>query len=70
MSRKQLLPGVYISGEELDVDCAELCVYFGWPPTPENLDRAGETVRDALRDLGVEPEVVEHYGLPPWVGFG
>lgn len=69
MSVKVLAPGVYVTPDGgLHLDCVEMCIAAGAPPTPENQDRIEQAAREVFADCDAEIEVNE--GPPPWRGFG
>lgn len=72
MTVRRIGVGLYIKGDELHVDCVEICTAMGVPATPENMAIAQSEVLAAYEDVvGHGPdEVVEHDGPPPWRGRG
>ena len=71
--RQRLGPGLYLTGNQLELDCPELLRHFGFPDTPENRDlMVREAIKLTRRLYPGVPQYVttDEQPLPTRVGEG
>lgn len=47
---RRIGPGLYLTGETLEIDVPELLAHLGWADTPENRDAATAAAADLLAE--------------------